>query len=741
MPERFRVAKATLLFDRFMTGIIIGGGLLVIASVFAIFFFIFAETIPLFSGADVSSKADVRLPSTMSRLNVLPDLKKEWVYLKHDGDKLYFYHLDSHETSFFSPPLHDGEIITAVCPNLRSSEVVFGTNKGRMGVLNDGLVFYEISEGDGPFQIKELSVFNYDGNLVFAAICNTDHTRKVILLMVESGSSLVGDDVEMTRLDLTSELSGSANHVSLADNGLIVLCSDNSIDYFSYDEDDKAWSKIQTVSNPFPNENVSVTGWIFGGNSIFVGGEQGSLKVFSIYPQRDENGKNRHQFGETKSFDPINGTPRLFIASELNRSFFICSDKEIRLCYSTTGDIRWSNSRLDYVPTMLSVDERFRNLVSVDDQGGIHQYSIDDSHPEVGMKALFGKIWYEGYSSPRWQWQSVGGSDTYEPKLSLMPLMFGTLKGTVYALLFAVPVAITAAIYTAHFMSAEMKKVVKPTMEIMASLPSVVLGFFGALYIAPLIEYKIPSIICMFLLIPLIAAGLGYFWSTRSIATRNKFFKGGEYLVLIPVILFVSWGCWNYFGDWFEPVLIRSTLFLTGQGDLGDAIQTFPDLWRNGFGLPYEQRNSLVVGFIMGFAVIPVIFTIAEDALSNVPPSLIHASEALGASRWQVVRTIVLPVAAAGILSALMIGFGRAIGETMIVLMATGNTPVMEWDIFNGMRTLSANIATELPEAAVHTTHYRVLFLCGFILFVLTFVLNTISEVLRTKLKNRFKSA
>ena len=205
------------------------------------------------------------------------------------------------------------------------------------------------------------------------------------------------------------------------------------------------------------------------------------------------------------------------------------------------------------------------------------------------------------------------------------------------------------------------------------------------------------------------------------------------------VILLCAWFCWEYLGYWLEQPLIslcRSVMGLWGAGDFQAA--SFSDLWRNGFGMPYEQRNSLVVGFIMGFAVIPVIFTISEDALSNVPPALIAASEALGASRWQMVRTVVLPVASAGIFSALMIGLGRAVGETMIVLMATGNTPIMDWNIFNGMRTLSANIATELPEAAQDSTHYRVLFLGGLILFSMTFILNTLAEIVRQRLRKRF---
>jgi phosphate transport system permease protein len=142
----------------------------------------------------------------------------------------------------------------------------------------------------------------------------------------------------------------------------------------------------------------------------------------------------------------------------------------------------------------------------------------------------------------------------------------------------------------------------------------------------------------------------------------------------------------------------------------------------------------------MGFAVIPTIFSIAEDAVFSVPKHLSSGSLALGATPWQTLVRVVLPSASPGIFSGTMIGLGRAVGETMIVLMATGNTPIMDFSIFEGMRTLSANVAVELPESAVGSTHFRILFLAALVLFIFTFFFNTIAEIVRQRLREKYSS-
>ena len=303
-----------------------------------------------------------------------------------------------------------------------------------------------------------------------------------------------------------------------------------------------------------------------------------------------------------------------------------------------------------------------------------------------------------------------------------MPLTFGTLKAAFYAMLLAAPMAVCGAIFTGYFMAPGMRRTVKPLVELMEALPTVVLGFLAGLWLAPFVEQNLLGVFALVILLPLTILTASVAWMFFPRQVRHCIPEGWEAALLVPVIILSSW-----FALWaagpFEFWLFGGDI----KAWLGSELR-----------LAYDQRNAMIVGFAMGFAVIPTIFSIAEDAIFTVPRQLSNGSLALGATPWQTLAKVILPTASPGIFSALMIGFGRAVGETMIVLMATGNTPIMDINIFEGMRTLAANIAVEVPETDVNGSHYRVLFLSALVLFAFTFLVNTIAELVRQRLRRRY---
>lgn len=432
-------------------------------------------------------------------------------------------------------------------------------------------------------------------------------------------------------------------------------------------------------------------------------------------------------------------------------------------------------------------------------------WSLRIPHPESSPAAIFRPVWYEGYDRPQHVWQSSSGTDDFEPKYGLLPLIFGTIKATFYSMLFGAPLALLAAVYASELMNVNLRGRVKTTIEMMASLPSVVLGFLAAIIVAPFVESVVPQALCVFATVPFSVLLGGYLWQLLPAQSLQRWDRlrwagvtaaaaagvalafavgpvvekllfagdikawlsgrtgsgtGGWMFLLLPstallaVVLLTSrinpilsrryagWPTARVAAAELVKYLVAAAAVLAVSIGVSYLLAHGPfDLWRfdprGSFIDTYVQRNSLIVGFIMGFAIIPIIFTISEDALSAVPDHLRSASLAAGATPWQTALRIVIPTAASGLFSAVMIGFGRAVGETMIVLMAAGNTPLMDWNIFNGFRTLSANIAVELPEAVKDSTHFRMLFLAALALFVMTFLLNTLAETVRQRFRKR----
>ncbi|NOH84733.1 ABC transporter permease subunit [Vibrio sp. 03-59-1] len=373
-------------------------------------------------------------------------------------------------------------------------------------------------------------------------------------------------------------------------------------------------------------------------------------------------------------------------------------------------------------PDLAAMSKNEKHLLVLSGQQ-LNVAKVNNDFPEISFSSLWNKVWYESYPEPEYVWQSTSASDEFEEKFSLVPIAFGTLKAAVFAMIFAVPIAVLGAIYTAYFMSPSMRRVVKPTIELMEALPTVIIGFLAGLWFAPIVETHLTAVMALLIILPLTTLVAGGLWHCVPQAVTRRLPNGWHAVILIPALL-ISIVTVFLFGTDIESVLFA-----------GDV-----KLFLSSYGIDFDQRNALVVGFAMGFAVIPTIFTIAEDAIFSVPKHLSDGSLALGATPWQTLLYVVLLTASPGIFSAVMMGLGRAVGETMIVLMATGNTPIMDWNIFEGMRTLSATIAVELPESEVGSSHYRLLFLAALLLFIFTFAVNALAEVVRQRLRDKYRA-
>jgi phosphate transport system permease protein len=470
-----------------------------------------------------------------------------------------------------------------------------------------------------------------------------------------------------------------------------------------------------------PGSAITALGFVLGERTLVVGDAAGGVATWQLLP----NAEGTTELVRIHSF-PAHAAPvTMFSASRRHKGFWTGdATGELHYDYATTGQNLVRLSAGARTPTAFTFAPKADGLLVAEAEGRLLHWSVDCPHPEVSWSSLFGKLWYEGYPEPAYVWQSTGGSDDFEAKLSLVPLIFGTLKGTFYALLFAVPIALASALYVSQFMHPRVKAHVKPTVEVMAALPSVVLGFMAGLWLAPAIERIVPGLIVSPLVVSAFVLLTLAAWRAAPHDWRTHLAPGTEAFVLIPVVVGGLWLSFSI-GSWMELHWLR-----------GDYRSWLGQV----FGVTYDQRNSLVVGIAMGFAVVPVIFTIAEDSLANVPPHLVAGSLALGATRWPTAVRVILPSASPGIFSAIMIGFGRAVGETMIVLMATGNTPVLSGSMFNGFRALSANIAVELPEAPEGGTLFRVLFVAALLLFAMTFAVNTVAELVRLRLREKYRT-
>ncbi|WOO42245.1 ABC transporter permease subunit [Rubellicoccus peritrichatus] len=746
--DKYSVSKSLRRIDTLAALAIKGVGSLIILAVFGIFVFIIVQTLPLFKGASVKLTETTVIPEGNYVLLGV-DEWSELPFLMTDRGAFHFFPLNQpNENIVIQPPELAGQKLTAWNYNQTSETVLVGMENGAAEFLqinyeptfDDDLkrtIKVEIT-AEAPFTIGQnvtISAIDFDQTdrqRTIVAITKSNNITRCNILQFERRFGLLGagEWIMKGQADVSAEIEGQPINAIVGGSGNLVVVTDDMNNVYVFEKNARQFALHQTFTSFDTKDEIASIDWLGGRRTLILSSASGLLISYIPHPDAETEGL---LYSQANTFKPLKSGASIFASSNLNRTFLVADGEHISLRYGTTGEILWKDT-FTFPPQFGLIGSRYQSLIFFG-QNEIHRYALNDPHPEASLQGYFGKIRYEGQAEPRYMWQSTGGGDAFEPKLSIVPLIAGSFKGTFYAMLFAIPIALSAALYSAHFLRPSLKRLIKPTMEIMASLPSVVLGFLAALWLAPIIDDRIPSVLLGLASIPITALIMGWVWMRKPRSLSRITSQGNEFIVLLPLIFCAFCLAW-----WLGPI-VEQFLFTVTDPTTGKTISDFRLWWEESVGLRFEQRNALVIGFMMGFAVIPIIFTLSEDALSNIPNSLVSGSLALGASRWDTARRIVFPLALPGIFSALMIGLGRAIGETMIVVMATGNTPVTDLNIFSGMRTLAANIAIELPDAPVEpvpSTLYRTLFLGAMVLFILTFCVNTLAEITRMRIRRKY---
>jgi len=852
-PKKTR--RWVLFVDKAADRTITVGGILVIATVLGMMVFLVYEVLPLFQGGSVVSRANY--PMGFDRESILglsiDDYGTIGAAVARDGS-VTAWHASTGAKLSVAPFDFHGKQATAFARSIDNENMVFGFSDGTVQFAKVGFKAEVLNQDKIPSGLTKLNERDSsDGSAVYSMIPGRQVRKIAVELALEepvqvseSGSAITAlgyrytDFGERPKRTMVSVDSRGAVDFMVAESKLNLFTrkvktditkaslpappAETEVAYALVTEmGDEAYLAEKTgkvyryntkdLDHPVLAEAVrlmadgvelTALGFLAGDRSLVIGGSDGSVNISFVVPSQTKTSLDGFALTRTRTLVPqvaaVTG-----ISSSMRGKTLASSDAAgniwLRNGTSEKTLVQLEDEKDKIANEAFVLAPRLDGLLAVRQDGSASFWNLYIPHPETSWTTLFGKVWYEGYGEPSYTWQSTGATDAFEPKLSLIPLIFGTLKATFYSLLFAIPISLLAAVYTSEFLPYRVRAKIKPCMEVMASIPSVVLGFIAALVLAPIVENWIVSVLIVFVVAPLSFVIGGFLWQLVPPSLSIRFQGVGKLLAMFAVFciaIFVSirlspffeslffggnFTAWlnrdagsaaplmallllpgmawavgaissRYFMPSFSVYIRRLSLPYSALVDMARwagmasmvaifsyVLAYFLELIgvdpRGSFVGTYVQRNTLIVGFAMGFAVIPLIYTLAEDALNSVPEHLRSASLGCGATPWQTAMWIILPTALSGVFSAIMIGMGRAVGETMIVVMSAGNTPLIDMNIFNGLRALSANIAVELPEAPKDATLYRVLFFTGLVLFAMTFVINTVAEIIRLRFRKR----
>lgn len=720
------------LADRIAAQVVGLGGLGVVLAVFFIAFYLIKEAAPLMAepelGADGPSLTAP--PAMIGGAEMFTDAS--WRIFPDGRLQLHSFRNGELIEELSPLGLEEGELLAETKLTVDQKSLIFATTQGRIGMLD--LKFVTSFEGETANAesrrqaFGELGVFWFveeaqaDIPIALDALHGDAEARlnawavasyadgRVVLWRAQPRYNALEDATTWRMRSREHQFEQPASSLVLFERGRFLASVGDMV--HGMGPADK-FAGIDLLGAESAGGQVVVGRELIGRGSAIFGTEDGVLSRWLLQPTLEQDA-----IAPIRIHEYSTRVPELVdIHPSARQRVFFAQGKDTILVGQGTAGTSLTSFKLGSGIAWMNIAPREDYVLVARTDSSFEAIPLDLGFPEVTSETLFGKLTYEGLPEPAYTWQSTGGSDEYEPKISLVPLIIGTIKGTIWALLPSIPLAVAGALYCARFLRGRTREVLKPFVELLAGIPSVILGFVGGLYLAPALEDRLLALFLLPLVLAAATMGMGWMWARMPLRKRQRLHEGTAVFSLVPVYFILGGAVL-----WMVPGIEQ---FLFDASFSRWSVETFD--------IPYEQKNAVVVGLAMGFAVTPLIFTLAEDAFRNVPQTLADASLALGATPWQTARRVIEPPARPGVIAAIMLGLGRAVGETMIVLMATGGTAITEWNPLQGFRALSANLATELPEAPKGDSLYRTLFLSALLLFALTFVINTLAEYVRVR--------
>ncbi|MBP8190137.1 MAG: phosphate ABC transporter permease, partial [Aeromonas sp.] len=570
------------------------GGALVLVALLLIFFYLLYVVKPIFNGASVEATSSFTLPTQG---------KTAWLGVEEQNEIGYRFN-DQGQVSFFAVKADGGvkvgqvlgqasvagDVTAVAVPAPGQKLIAYGFADGKATVVqpsfkvsypNDVRVIepsLQYPFGEEPVVIdpqgKALTRMVFEATkdkMATAAV--TEDGRGVMTVMSGEENFLSGEVEWSSQNYAIPSLPRHVDQMLLTPNLRILFVREgNRLSVYDiHNLSDISLRDVMEINAP--NADVTQVALLSGASSLLVGNDNG---VISQWFEVAKDGKR--QFTQIRDFK--GDGPVALLTPEHFRKGFISAAKDGTInFFHATGEAKLLGETIEGgALAALAISPR-HNLLLTQQGNDFKVFEVENDHPEVTWSALWQQVWYEGYPEPMYVWQSTSASNDFEAKLSLVPLVFGTLKASFYAMLFAVPLGVAGAIYTAYFMSAGLRKYVKPTVEIMAALPTVILGFLAGLWLAPIIEGALPGVILLLLLLPMGMLLTALVWNYLPERGKSWLPEGWHAILLIPVLLLIGWGAFA-----LSPLIENAFMH-------GDSR-----IWlTHEMGIKFDQRNSLVV--------------------------------------------------------------------------------------------------------------------------------------------------